>query len=186
MKLENRIEIYNIPDRVICQICKNRFKSITESHLARHNLNMKEYKKMFPGVAVFCADSRRKLSSKTRRWIKKHPEHIPPSRLKEYRKDKTFMKKSQQNNALVQNLPYMKKRFSKQTKMKWNTPGYKKVVQKRRSQECEERIKKYMPLIIKLRQKGYYYRHIGNLIGFSKSTISNWVKKNEENRTVVG
>lgn len=115
MKVENRIEIYHIPDRVICQICGNWFRSITETHLSRHGLNLKEYRKMFPKAHVFCAESRKKVSKSNKDFMKKHPELKPPkSRLKELRKNQDFMEKCNYHNALVQGLPYRKEVLAEQ------------------------------------------------------------------------
>jgi len=132
MKLENRIEIFYIPNRVTCELCGGRFRSITESHLQKHELHLKEYRKMFPNSHVFCAESRKKLSKKTSEWLKKHPGHVPESHLKELRKNKDFMDKSQFYNALVQRLSYRKKEVSKQFK------GFK-----HNKESVNKRIKKY-------------------------------------------
>jgi len=179
IKIENKITIYNIPDRVICQICGGTFRVITETHLAKHELNMKEYRKMFPNVEVFCADSRRKCSRKMSDWLK-NPEHrhTPPSRLKEYRKNKIFMKKSQHYNALVQRLPYRKKQLSKHFKRISNNEDNKQKHIEKLKELKIKRVKKYMPKIKKLLNEGVSVKEIEKEIGFSDSTIYNWL--NEE------
>jgi len=86
-------------DYVVCQICKKKLRRISSTHLAMHNITMKEYKLSFPNSSIDCKYLKelrgKKLKNKTYEEIHGNEEGI---RLKKRRSDSASnqMKKSEQ------------------------------------------------------------------------------------------
>jgi len=197
MKLENKIEIFKIPDFVTCKICMNEYEKINNSHLKKHGLTPKLYLIKYPGSILTCASTLRKQGEKRRIYLKNHPEIKPPkSRLKEFSKNKEFIEKKILHSTLVVNLPYRKKQSSKQCIERWNDSIFREKRKKEQSklaivmwknkelrekmqkaflERRKKRIAEYMPRIQRLLKQGYSIEKIAEKIGYSYQTIYNWL-----------
>lgn len=60
--MSKELQGINGVDYVVCQVCGKRFKSITLTHLKVHNINMNEYRRLYPKSKLQC------LNTKNKRW----------------------------------------------------------------------------------------------------------------------
>jgi hypothetical protein len=59
------------PSKVICQICKKRFNSISPTHLRLHNITMEEYRTTYPDYALrsqFSPETIEKQRQAKKKW----------------------------------------------------------------------------------------------------------------------
>lgn len=163
MKIENKIKIFNIPDRVTCRICGKERKALNNAHLNSHGLTQKTYKQKFPNAETHSAETRLKISKKRKKWIKDNPEKfIPPkSKIQEYLKNKETKEKLHLHNKLVQNLPYRKQALKNQLS------------------KCERNNKKkiMLPKIKELIKVGYSVPKIEKILKIHNATIYRWLKE---------
>ncbi len=190
MKLENKIEIFNIPELITCKICMGKYRQITNTHLKRHNLKMKDYKRKYPNAILVGSKTRKKLSEiQENAWKNNDKRIVTPSHLKEYLKNKNIKAKCDFYNALVQGLPYRKKQQSDNMKKICKNPKFKKIQELGRNQVIKNRYKVYednIDLVIELYKKGYGSKKISKKIGVSFTTILNWLKKSGINNKQKG
>ena len=162
MKVENRIEIFNIPEYVTCKECMGTYKSITPTHLKKHDMNMKAYRNKYPNAILFCAKSRRKCSDKIKNYWKEYPERIPKrpkGKIKEYLENAEIKEKMLKHNKAVQRLSYARKIQSEHFKEIWKNPNIRKKMLKGKGERSkkqwknEEYRKKMIDAVSKPRSK---------------------------------
>jgi len=141
MKVENRIEMLNIPEYIRCEICDRHFKTISPSHLKKHGISMIIYRERYPEALLMCKTSRLKLSKTKKKWRKEHPVEFTNYSMKEMRKKakgKKTVNKKLKNAKIILNLPTHKKRYSQQAKELWKNPEFRNMMTNFISQRDKE------------------------------------------------
>lgn len=119
---ENNIletEVMSEDDCVTCELCQNKFKIITHMHLKKfHNIDMEEYKKMFPH-AKLVSENKRKLMSDINKGPRKNSKKIKTPIIEEiednnieFIKIKTNKNSNNITDILSHDLPLKDKLFS--------------------------------------------------------------------------
>ena len=116
---------------MICLLCNKQFKKITNTHLKKHNISIKEYKKMFPDALIetekqkmsrYTEKARQKNSKKLElKWQNKdYREHQIKTHSKPYEngrisgmKGKKHSEQSKQQMKKTKNDPQWKQEFCK-------------------------------------------------------------------------
>lgn len=198
MKVEYKIEVFDIPNRVICKICDAERKCLNNVHMKSHGLTQKEYKKMFPNSYTHCSETRLKLSEKRTKWLTKNPgKFMPPHQNIRKYFTKDVIEKMHINNKLVQNLPHRKKILKEQLMKPWSKPDYRESVSKRVSKDSKKRwekksyrikIKKkqaenrkkqleyIIPIIKEMMQKKFTSKQIADKFNVNQVTIYRWLQ----------
>lgn len=78
-----------------CQICHKKYNSITNTHLKKHNLTLKQYKEKYPNLRI-----------RKENWMSEEQKEKFSERMKKMRKNKTIKPgpMSKKNNAGLETL----------------------------------------------------------------------------------
>jgi len=145
MKVTNKIEIFNIPERVVCKECMGTYKQITEFHVRKHGLTMKQYRRKYPDAHLTCSSTLLNASNKQKKYFIEHPDAIEKFRTEQARnpiqikkrvnklRTLRIRKKQKKHEKLVKSTPGQKKRMSKQSNEMWSNDEFKEKMKERMS-----------------------------------------------------
>lgn len=200
IKIENKIEIFKIPDRVTCMECMKTYKQITEWHVKKHGLNMKMYRRKYPDAHITCSSTLLNISNEHKKYLKNHPEIIDDFRTKiaqdpEMRKKGSdaakrpeIKQKQKKRMKLSRNLPYQKRRQREINKERWKNPEYRErishVMQKKCDKKRKKRKKDMLPEIKRLYDSGLSSYEIAIKIGIHRSSIWRWLVELENKNEI--
>lgn len=116
-------------DYVECQICKNKFRRITRTHLLSHNVTTSQYKLLYPDFPIMCES----LLNETGKYFKENNPMKNPKYVQNYSKSIKGKKKSEEH----------KRKLSESQK------GNKSHMWGKKRPEHSALMKKIMPAIMK-------------------------------------
>lgn len=123
MKIENKIEVFNIPDMVTCKICMGTYKIINDAHLKKHGMATKQYLKKYPNAIITGSLTRLKQSKQRKQYLKNHPEILVRANdWSKKMKDKQTIesrKREKKMGKIVLNLPRYRRQNADRVKNRW-------------------------------------------------------------------
>lgn len=138
MYIENKIELFKIPNFVNCAICNKSLRIISNTHLKKHNINYKKYKESFPDKPTYCSNTLRKQSKARVIFYKKNPAKSIPNFYNDMKKFENRNKYTTLNKK-VQNLEHVKNNKKKAAKNLWKNKEY---ITKQKNKNISEETKK--------------------------------------------
>ena len=121
-----------MPKRVTCQVCGQHFQALP-SHLRKHGMSTRDYRKQFPGAPVLCEALAQKHSRVGKRNFQDagYRERIV-GLLAEYKTTKKYkVRQSQASGDVLRRVnqdPAFRKRQSERKRRNWKDPKYRAAV----------------------------------------------------------
>lgn len=180
MKIENKIDFYNIPKIVKCEICNKQLNYINASHLKKHNLSTKQYRRLYPSAHMQSSQMLLKHSKTLKELFIKYPEkwenlkNFSKEQFDKIRNDDKIIAKRKLHHDLYVRRGHHLSEEHKKILSKVNKGKRLSIITKKKLSDSISKVKREDIIIIikELKEEGYTQEMIADQLGITQALIS--------------